>query len=96
MTEFANNVLTTNVEKDEVAVFFLGQAGFLFKTPSGKLMALDPYLSNCCERFFGFKRLMYKILNPSDLTIDYLLVSHAHYDHFDPDSVPEIMKGGKI
>jgi L-ascorbate 6-phosphate lactonase len=78
-----------------VAVFFLGQAGFLFKTPSGKLVALDPYLSNCCERYFGFKRLMGKILKPDDLVIDYLLVSHAHYDHFDPDSVPVIMENGK-
>ena len=95
MEHFAQSVLTTRVPHGAVGVFFLGQAGFIFKTPDGELCALDPYLSNCCERYFGFKRLMPYLLDARELTLDTLLISHAHYDHFDPDSVPILMANGK-
>lgn len=95
MTDFAINVLSKKVPEGHVGVFFLGQAGFIFKTCDDKLIAIDPYLSNCCERYFGFKRLMPKILGVNDLEFDYLIVSHAHYDHFDPDSIPSLMLCGK-
>ncbi len=95
MNQFATQVATKPIPGDKVGVFFLGQAGFLFKTPAGKLIAIDLYLSNCCERYFGFKRLMPCILEPGELAIETLLVSHAHYDHFDPDSVPAILSNGE-
>ena len=94
MEQFALKVLGTPVQKGSVGVFFLGQAGFLFKTPDGKLLAVDPYLSDCCERYFGFKRLMPHLLDAGELTLDYLVATHAHYDHFDPDSVPLLMANG--
>jgi L-ascorbate 6-phosphate lactonase len=95
MKDFSIKVLTTDVPCGSVGVFFLGQAGFILKKADGGLIAIDPYLSNCCERYFGFKRLMPKILDPGDLTFDQLLLSHAHYDHFDPDSIPVLMSNGK-
>lgn len=91
--QFANQVFMKTVPAGKLGVFFLGQAGFLFKTADGRLVAIDPYLSNCCERYFGFKRLMPRILEPNDLPLDLLLISHGHYDHFDPDSVPAILSG---
>jgi len=94
MKDFAVKVLTAQIAPGSVGVFFLGQAGFILKTPAGKLIAVDPYLSNCCERCFGFKRLMPQILGPDELTFERLLLSHAHYDHFDPDSIPMLMSGG--
>lgn len=93
MRSFSETVQTTQVPQGNLAVFFLGQAGFLLKTPEGKLIAIDPYLSNCCERFFGFKRLMPRIVEPDELQLDTLLISHGHYDHFDPDSVPSLLTG---
>ena len=95
MNRFAVDVLTRNVPDGGLGVFFLGQAGFILKTPSGRLIAIDPYLSDCCERYFGFKRLMPRILEPGEITLDTLIISHAHYDHFDPDSIPVLMSGGK-
>lgn len=94
MGNFARNVVAQQVPAGSVGVFFLGQAGFAFKTPGGQLIAIDPYLSNCCERYFGFKRLMPRILEPGELTFDTLVISHAHYDHFDPDSIPLMMSNG--
>lgn len=95
MNNFANEIKGATVNAGELGVFFLGQAGFVFKTSNGKLFCIDPYLSDCCNRYFGFKRLMPYILSPYELKFDYLLISHAHYDHFDPDSVPLLMANGK-
>ncbi len=94
MENFALKVLAAPIAGGEVGVFFLGQAGFLFKTSDGKLLAVDPYLSNCCDRYFGFKRLMPYLVGADELTFDLLVATHAHYDHFDPDSVPTLMANG--
>lgn len=95
MSNFSVTVATTPVEAGTLGVFFLGQAGFVFKTSQGRLAVIDPYLSDCCHRYFGFKRLMPYLLAPNELTFDLLLVSHAHYDHFDPDSVPQLMANSR-
>ena len=68
MENFAQKVLTTTIGEGQIGVFFLGQAGFVLKTAGGKLIAIDPYLSDCCERYFGFKRLMPHILSADTLT----------------------------
>lgn len=95
MENFAQKVLTTPVDKGQIGVFFLGQAGFILKTSSEKLIAVDPYLSDCCERYFGFKRLMPHILGADEIVFDYVVASHAHFDHFDPDSVPVLLGNGR-
>ena len=95
MQTFADKVINAAIPQGEIGVFFLGQAGFILKTPRGELIAVDPYLSDCCNRYFGFKRLMPYLLSPEELTFDYLVASHAHYDHFDPDSVPALMANEK-
>ena len=79
------------VPEGSVAVFWLGQAGFYIKTHMGKKILIDPYLSDCCMRYFGFKRLMPYILTPDEADADILITSHAHFDHFDVDSVPRLM-----
>ena len=95
MENFAQTILTARVPQGSLGVFFLGQAGFAFKTASGELIAVDPYLSDCCERYFGFKRLMPHLLDAREVVFDTLILTHAHYDHFDPDSVPLLMGDGK-
>jgi len=41
----------------------------------------------------GFKRLLPQILSPGDLDFDVVICTHPHLDHFDIDSVPEMMGG---
>ena len=74
---------------------FAGQAGFILETTNGYRIGIDLYLSDCCYRYFGFKRLMPYVYNPTELNLDLLIATHAHYDHFDPDSIPLIMSNGK-
>ena len=79
-------------------LFSLGQAGFIIKNSIGKFLAIDPYLSDCVERVessVGYKRLLPKILDPKDICLDVLICTHFHRDHYDIDSVPTLMRGGK-
>ena len=74
---------------------FAGQAGFIIESETGYRVGIDLYLSDCCYRYFGFKRLLPYLYNPSELNLDLLISTHAHYDHFDPDAVPLIMSNPK-
>ena len=90
MSSFASRILSAPLGKTHL--FFLGQAGFVFKTSKGTLIGVDLYLSNCVERFDGFKRLMPYLLDPSEIIFDYIIATHKHYDHFDIDSISTLIE----
>lgn len=93
MLDFATRVLTATGP----AIFSTGQSGFIIKSSSGQLLAIDLYLSNCVEAFEGhkgFKRLLPQILEPSDITFDVVICTHPHLDHFDIEAVPELVSNG--
>lgn len=97
MTDTAVKINSVRVPEGKLGVFFMGQAGAVLKAPDDELLAVDLYLSDCCERYFGFKRLMPKLIGTADVKFDYICATHAHYDHFDPDSVPALLAhGGKL
>lgn len=83
--------LTALPTHEKAALIFMGQAGFIIKDRSDLLYAVDVYFSDCCEREFGFKRLMPKLMEPSEVVFDYVLTTHGHYDHFDVDAMPILM-----
>ena len=83
------------MKQRKTTLTFAGQAGFILESADGYRMGVDLYLSNCCERYFGFKRLMPYLYDPLELELDAVVATHAHYDHFDPDSVPLLMRNGK-
>ena len=92
MTDFAVRVLAAKPGRTHL--FFAGQAGFVIKSKSGQTLAWDLYLSDVGERLegdVGFKRLLPKILLPSELQFDTIIASHPHFDHFDPDAMPILM-----
>jgi L-ascorbate 6-phosphate lactonase len=71
---------------------WLGQAGFSFTTREGKRIYLDPYLSDACERLFGFKRLSLPAIVAEDVQADWVILTHEHADHLDPDALPVIAR----
>jgi len=79
-------------------LYWLGQAGFIIKSATGKLLGIDLYLSECVEPVeghVGYHRLMPQIINPGDLQLDVFICTHFHRDHFDIDAVPQLMSNGK-
>ena len=96
MPDFATKIMTAQGP----CLFTTGQAGFILKSASGQLLAIDLCLSECVERLEGnkgFKRLLPQILNPSDISFDVVICTHPHLDHFDIDAIPEMVaKGAKL
>jgi L-ascorbate 6-phosphate lactonase len=86
MKDLAIRILTAKADKTHL--FFLGQAGFVVKSKKGTLLVIDAYLSNCVERYDGFKRLLPSLLSADEIEFDYILATHPHYDHFDIDAIP--------
>ena len=71
---------------------WLGQAGFLLQWGACR-MVIDPYLSDSLAKKyqgteFPHVRMMQPPVNPDELTsIQYVLITHAHTDHMDPDTL---------
>ena len=76
-----------------VELSWLGQAGFVFRTPTGKRVVLDPYLSDACERLHGFRRLSLPAMSAEKVQADWVVITHEHTDHLDPDAIPVIARG---
>lgn len=96
--DFLRSFRNTTVPEGKVALFWLGQAGFLFKTASGRTIAIDPYFTDHVmrtENNIGFKRLTPALCEPEDIAFDCLLISHEHGDHFDIEAIEAMMKNGK-
>ena len=84
MIEKMNN----NNLRGNIGITWLGQAGFLIKTPNNEKIIIDPYLSNCCQEGNSFKRVYPSIIYADKLLVDLIIISHEHHDHFDIDSIP--------
>lgn len=92
MIDFAKKVLEAPL--GETHLFWVGQAGFIIKSKTGKLLGIDLYLSECVEPVeghVGYHRLMPQILGYDELTFDVLIATHFHRDHFDIDAMPVLM-----
>lgn len=87
-----NKINSTHIEPGSLGVFYLAQAGFCIKTTTGKRIFIDPYLSDACERLFGFKRMIPAPLQATEVEADLYLITHHHADHLDPDALPIILQ----
>jgi L-ascorbate 6-phosphate lactonase len=91
-TDVARAVRRAAVPDRGLAVFWLGQAGFVFKTHDGRVIYLDPYLTDSVERLVGFIRLMPAVVAPDEVRADAVLITHHHEDHLDVDALPVIAR----
>lgn len=76
-------------------IWWIGQEGFVFKTPS-RIIYIDPYLSSYAEDLTRGKpnehvRIKPAPMKPQDVThADLVLCTHDHADHIDPGGIPLI------
>jgi L-ascorbate 6-phosphate lactonase len=97
MSVFAEKVRDTKVQPGELAIFWISQAGFVYKTPAGKVIYVDPYLTDCVHRMlpeygYGFRRIMGTPIESHEVEADYVVSTHSHPDHFDYDALPVLVK----
>ena len=79
-----------------LAVWSLGQAGFAFKSSQGAVVYVDPYLGDACNQLYCLERLLAPPQAASDVRADYVLATHNHADHLDPDAFPVIAQHNAI
>ena len=91
MFDLAKEIKETKVTKN-VTIWWMAQAGFVFKTKTGKVIYLDTYLSDCVERLCDFVRISAAPIDYNDVECDVVLNSHEHPDHLDVDALPVIAK----
>jgi L-ascorbate metabolism protein UlaG (beta-lactamase superfamily) len=96
MEALKNAIKTVNLTDNQTALFYLGQEGFIFKNKNATF-GIDLYLSdfvdkNCCQ-FVKWERLYPAPITAEKLDmLDFVLCTHAHYDHADPETLPKLAK----
>ncbi len=73
----------------KTAVWYLGQNSWILKGHEGATLAVDPYLTDfCASKRTGKRvpksRLLPVFVEPEDLDVDVVLLTHSHPDHADP------------
>jgi L-ascorbate 6-phosphate lactonase len=77
------------VPPKHVALWWLGQNGYIFKTPEGTLASVDLYLTDSCAELFGslgvnLRRRVPVLIPPEEANVDIFACTHNHGDHTDP------------
>ena len=92
MTPLAKLIADVSVPPGQLALFWLGGAGFVLKADGAPTVAIDPYLSDSLDHFYSWKRLPLSPipLAPADLRAEIVLTTHAHEDHLDPETIPAL------
>jgi L-ascorbate 6-phosphate lactonase len=80
------------VPKKSVAIWWLGQSGYIFKTPEGTLVTTDMYLTNSCATAYSdlgmdLSRRVPVLIPPEQLDVDIYCCTHNHMDHTDPETI---------
>lgn len=82
--------LLTNLEvpEDHVAIHWFEQSSFALKDPDGTIVQIDPYFprERPAEKYIHAE----PPLDESQLSTDYVLLTHAHSDHTCPESIERI------
>lgn len=94
--ELIDEIQNSRPAPGSLVVWWLGQSGYLIKSPNG-LLAVDLYLSeHLTRKYEGTSRPHVRMtrapLRGADLRgVDLVLASHRHSDHMDPGTLPDLM-----
>jgi len=94
--ELIDEIAQSSPPPGTLALWWLGQSGFLVKSRHG-LLAVDLYLSEHLTKKYESTgrphlRMTRAPIRGKDLEhVDLVLASHKHSDHFDPETLPDLM-----
>jgi len=89
---YMESIRAFEVPTDGLAIWFLGQNGFILKASKGPLIGIDLYLTNSCAALFAhlpfrLDRQLPIFVEPEDLDIDVFFTTHSHDDHADSETI---------
>lgn len=73
-----------------IAMWFLGQSSFVFKSPRGTLAGVDLYLTDSCAGLappLDLRRQVPVLVPPEEMEVDVFICTHNHQDHTDPETL---------
>jgi len=94
------DIRRTQVGAHAVAIWWLGQSGFLLKSSTG-LLLVDPYLSeHLTEKYRATSKPHIRMTRSPCRGkaldgVDLVLASHKHSDHLDPGTLPALLQASK-
>lgn len=94
-----DQIKATKVPDDAIAIWYLGQESMLLKKGSTTVL-VDPYLTDYVDRLEGSEKGFWVRKYPSPVKpelmdfVDYVLCTHDHGDHMDPDTLRGIASAG--
>lgn len=96
-SEFMERIRHFQVPADALAIWFLGQNGFIIRAAESPLIGIDLYLTDSCstafpDRPYRLDRQLPIFIEPEDLDVDVFLTTHSHQDHADPETIRRIPK----
>ena len=100
MTLSMRSLRDYKVPNGALTIWWLGQAGFIIKSPKDTLTVIDPYLSDSCaslgaEAGLDFRRLTPPPIAPEELVgVDLFVLTHSHEDHRDPETIKHYRAAG--
>jgi len=86
----------TQVPAGGAHIWWLLQAGFVIKSPSGTMVAIDPYLTNSVQTSYGVSRGHPAPVSPEECEFDAVMATHPHDDHQDPEAIIPFSKHQKM
>ena len=82
------------VPRGSVALWWLGQNGFIFKSHEGTLLSTDLYLTDSCAAVapagMDLGRQVPVLIPPEEVDVDIFAVTHNHQDHTDPETIARL------
>ena len=91
-SSLASRIAATRPAAGTLAAWWLGGSGFIFKTPAGRQVWIDPYLSDVVKTMFGVARAFPPPLTAAEAEPDVVISTHWHEDHLDPGCIPELAR----
>jgi len=92
-----DDILNYTIPENQIGIWWLGQSGFIIKTPNGKITVIDAYLSNSAVNIrLDLDRLTPIPIQPEELICDYYICTHNHIDHFDPETIERLKNKDSI
>ena len=91
MNNLMTDILNYSIQNNEIGLWWLGQSGFIIKTPNGKITVIDAYLTNSAVKIRpDLERQTPVPIQPEELVCDYYICTHNHIDHFDPETIERL------
>ncbi len=98
--EYMASIRAFLVPEDGLALWYLGQNGFILRGGDGPLIGIDLYLTNSCAQIFPhlpfrLDRQLPVFIEPEDLEIDIFYSTHSHEDHANGETIRRFASNGK-